>query len=178
MTDIETVPDPDRGPGDDRPTDRLVGREAEMERLRAFADAARADGGAILVTGEPGVGKTELLDAASQSAAAGTRIVRAAGIQFEAGMSYSGLNQVLLPLLDALAELPPIHRDALNVALGFGDGPPPSRLVVSNAALVLLRQAAASRPLLVILDDMQWLDRSSADVLSFVARRLAASQVG
>ena len=121
----------------------LVGREAELDRLRAFLAAARTDGGALLVTGEPGVGKTVLLDAASEEAAAGgTRVLRAAGVEFEAGTSFSGLNQVLLPLLGALPQLPAIHRDALNVALGFGDGAPPSRLVVSNAALLLLRQTA------------------------------------
>ena len=150
-----------------------------MDRLTAFVAAARRDGGALLVTGEPGIGKTELLDAAADLATeADARVIRAAGIQFEAGMSFSGLNQVLLPLLDALPELAALHRDALNVALGFGEGAPPSRLVVSNAALVLLRQAAASRPLLVIIDDLPWLDRASAGVLSFVARRLDGSRVG
>ncbi|MGH2446633.1 MAG: ATP-binding protein [Candidatus Limnocylindria bacterium] len=159
--------------------DHLVGRDAELDRLRAFLTTARTDGGALLVTGEPGVGKTELLDAASESAsAAGTRILHAAGIQFESGMSFSGLNQVLLPLLDALPQLPAVHRDALNVALGFADGAPPSRLVVSNAALVLLRKAGTARPLIVIIDDLPWLDRASAGVLSFVARRLDGSQVG
>jgi DNA-binding CsgD family transcriptional regulator/tetratricopeptide (TPR) repeat protein len=164
---------------DPQSVDHLVGRDAELDRLRAFLTTARTDGGALLVTGEPGVGKTELLDAASESAsAAGTRILHAAGIQFESGMSFSGLNQVLLPLLDALPQLPAVHRDALNVALGFADGAPPSRLVVSNAALVLLRQAATARPLIVIIDDLPWLDRASAGVLSFVARRLDGSQVG
>jgi DNA-binding CsgD family transcriptional regulator len=93
-------------------------------------------------------------------------------------MSYSGLNQVLVPLLDGLPSLPAVHRDALNVALGFGEGDPPSRLVVSNAALVLLRGSATDRPLLVVLDDLPWLDRASAGVLSFVARRLKESNVG
>lgn len=157
----------------------LVGRESEMERIRTFLAAARTDGEALLVTGEPGVGKTVLLDAASEAASSlGLRILRAAGVQFEAGTSFSGLNQVLLPLLGALPELPAVHRNALNVALGFGKGPPPARLVVSNAALVLLRQAAAARPVLVILDDLHWLDRASAGVLSFVARRLAGSRIG
>ena len=165
--------------GDGRPAGHLVGRDEDVGRVRAFLDAARTDGAALLVTGEPGLGKTELLDAAADAATeADFRILRAAGIQFEAGISFSGLNQVLLPLLDTLTELPAIHRDALNVALGFGEGPPPSQLVVSNATLVLLRHAAESRPLLVILDDLQWLDRTSAGVLSFVARRLAASRVG
>lgn len=173
------APQHDERQGDGRQAGHLVGREAEADRIRAFLATARTDGGALLVTGEPGVGKTELLDAASEKAlAGGTRILHAAGVEFEAGMSFSGLNQVLLPLLDELPQLPAIHRDALNVALGFGDGAPPSRLVVSNAALVLLRQAATSRPLLVIIDDLPWLDRASAGVLSFVARRLEGSQVG
>ena len=150
-----------------------------MDRIRLFLATATTEGGALLVTGEPGVGKTGLLNAASEAAsAAGTRILRAAGVEFEAGTSFSGLNQLLLPLLDALPQLPAVHRDALNVALGFGDGAAPSPLVVSTAALVLLRQAATARPVLVILDDLPWLDRASAGVLSFVARRLAGSQIG
>jgi DNA-binding CsgD family transcriptional regulator len=150
-----------------------------MDRVRGFLATARTDGGALLVMGEPGVGKTVLLNAASEAASAmGMRILHAAGVEFEAGMSFSGLNQVLLPLLGALSQLPAVHRDALNIALGFGDGSPPSRLVVSNAALVLLREVATARPVLVILDDLHWLDRASAGVLSFVARRLVGSQVG
>ncbi len=145
----------------------------------AFLGAARAGGAALLVTGEPGIGKSELLEAASgEASAAGTRILHAAGVEFEAGTSFSGLNQVLLPVLDALPQLPGVHRQALNVALGFGDGAPPSRLVVSNAALMLLRHAATARPVLVVIDDLPWLDRASAGVLSFVARRLEGSQVG
>jgi DNA-binding CsgD family transcriptional regulator len=166
--------------GDSRQAAQLVGRASEMARIRAFLAGARSDGGAALfVTGEPGVGKTALLDAASEAAsAADSLILRAAGVEFEAGMSFSGLNQVLLPLLAEVPQLPAVHRNALNVALGFSDGTPPSRLVVSNAVLVLLRQAATSRPLLVIIDDLPWLDRASAGVLSFVARRLEGSQVG
>lgn len=161
------------------PTGQLIGREPEMERIRAFLATARTEGAALLVIGEPGVGKTELLNAASEAAsAADMRILRAAGVEFEAGTSFSVLNQLLLPLLSELPQLPDVHRDALNVALGFGDGAPPSRLVVSNAALVLLRQTATARPVLVILDDLPWLDRASAGVLSFVARRLPGSQVG
>jgi DNA-binding CsgD family transcriptional regulator len=165
--------------GAKRRTRQLVGRDSEMDRIHTFLAAARTDGGALLVTGEPGVGKTDLLHAASEAAsAAGTRILRAAGVEFEAETSFSSLNQLVLPLLAELPQLPPVHRDALNVALGFSDGAPPSRLVVSNAALVLLRQAAASRPLLVIIDDLPWLDRASAGVLSFAARRLEGCPVG
>lgn len=163
----------------DSTADASVGRDLELARLRAFLTSTSVNGGALLLTGEPGVGKTWLLDQAATAAGAdGTRVLRAAGIEFEAGMSYSGLNQLLLPLLGELPSLPAIHRDALNVALGFADGTAPSRLVLSNAALVLLRQAASDRPLLVILDDLPWLDRASAGVLGFVARRLDGSHVG
>ena len=176
---IETHALHDERLGGGRHSGHLVGREAEANRLRDFLAAAQVNGGTLLVTGEPGVGKTELLDVASDAAvAAGSRTLRAAGVQFEAETSFSGLNQVLLPLLDALPQLPTVHRNALNVALGFGDGAPPNRLVVSNAALVLLRQAATDRPLLVVIDDLPWLDRASAGVLSFIARRLEGSQVG
>src|SRR5882672_7628108 len=165
--------------GDGRQATQLFGRELEMDRIRSFLAAARSDGAALLVTGEPGVGKTGLLNAASEAASAeGIRVLRAAGVEFEAGTSFSGLNQICLPLLGALPQLGAVHRNALNVALGFADGPPPSRLVVSNAALVLLRQTATTQPVLVILDDLPWLDRASAGVLSFVARRLVGSQVG
>src|SRR5438128_1325808 len=144
MNDIHAAQHGERH-GDGRQAGQLIGRESEMERIRAFLAAAQTGGGALLVTGEPGVGKSVLLNAASEAASAeGMRILRAAGVEFEAGTSFSGLNQVLLPLLGELPQLPAVHRDALNVALGFGDGAPPSRLVVSNAALVLLRQTAAA----------------------------------
>jgi DNA-binding CsgD family transcriptional regulator len=157
----------------------IVGREDELRQVLAFLEVARMDGAALLITGEPGVGKTELLNAAASTASAtGTRILRAAGVEFEAGISFSGLNQVLLPLLSGLPQLPAAQRDALNVALGFSHGGPPAQLVVSNAALVLLREAAASGPLLILIDDLQWLDRTSAGVLGFVARRVVGTPIG
>jgi DNA-binding CsgD family transcriptional regulator len=173
------VPELGNRRGGEQPADLLVGRDRELQRLNAFLDAARTDGAALLITGEPGVGKTELLNAASDRASlTGTRVLRAAGIQFEAEMAFAGLNQVLLPLLDNFAQLGSVHRDALNIALGFGEGAPPSRLVVSNATTMLLRLAAVSRPLLVVIDDLPWLDRASAGVLSFVSRRLEGTNVG
>jgi DNA-binding CsgD family transcriptional regulator len=178
MNDL-SAPEHDKQRGHSSYAGRLVGRDSEMERIHTFLAGARTDGGALLVTGEPGVGKTVLLNAASQAASAlGMRILRAAGVEFEAETSFSGLNQVLLPHLDALPQLEAVHRDALNVALGFGEGTPPTRLVVSNAALMLFRQTATAQPVLVTIDDLPWLDRASAGVLSFVARRLAGSQVG
>ena len=178
MNDIR-VPGHDERLTHGRHAARLVGRDSEMERIHTFLAAVRTDGAALLVTGEAGVGKTVLLNAASEAASAvGMRILRAVGVEFEAETSFSGLNQLLLPHLDVLPQLQAVHRDALNVALGFGEGTPPTRLVVSNAALMLLRQIATARPMLVILDDLPWLDRASAGVLSFVARRLAGTQVG
>jgi DNA-binding CsgD family transcriptional regulator/tetratricopeptide (TPR) repeat protein len=157
----------------------LIGRRGELATVRALIHRARSDGEALLIFGEPGVGKTMLLDAAADIASsAGACVLRASGVEFEAGISFSGLNQTLLPLLAELAHLTAAHRNALNVALGFGEGPAPDRLVVSNATLALLRRAAVARPVLVVIDDLPWLDRASAEVLGFVARRLAGSRVG
>ena len=108
----------------------------------------------------------------------GVSVVRAAGGEFEAEISFSALHQSLLPLLDGIEELRPRYRDALSVALGLGEGRPPDRLVVSGAALELVRRAGEEQPLLIVLDDVFWLDRPSAEVLGFVSRRLAGSHVG
>jgi DNA-binding CsgD family transcriptional regulator len=157
----------------------LVGRGRELDLLRSFLERAAVDGEAFLLSGEPGVGKTVLLDAAADAAStAGSRLLRAAGVEFEVDVGFSGLNQLLFPLYEQLEQLGSVHRNALSVALGFGDGAAASRLTVSTAALKLLRLAAATHPLLVIVDDLQWLDRSSAAVLAFVARRLTGSRVG
>jgi DNA-binding CsgD family transcriptional regulator len=162
--------------GDQPP--ELVGRDKDVTVIRAFIDQVPARGGALLMSGEPGVGKTALLDAAARTAAAdGIRVLRAAGAGFE-DVSFSGLNQILLPLRGELDRLADPQRSALNVALGFSDGMSCDRLVVSNAALDMLRAAAADRPLLVIVDNLQWMDPASVLVLGFVARRLAGSRVG
>ena len=159
--------------------DALIGREAELDALRVFVDQVVTDGAVLLISGDAGVGKTVLLDAAADLAsAAGARVVRSAGVQFEIDISYSGLNQLLLPLLSGLQDLNEDHRNALMVALGLAAGAPPERLVVCTASLSLLRGQAAGSPLLLIIDDLPWLDRSSAGVLAFVARRLAGSRVG
>ena len=156
-----------------------MGRGGELALIGAFVERACTGGDTLLLFGEPGAGKTALLDAAAGAASdAGTLVLRAAGVEFEADLPFSGLHQVLLPLLDEFGQLSAAHRDALNVALGYGEGPPPDRLLVSTATLTVLRQAAAASPVLVIVDDLPWLDRASAGVLGFVARRLAGSRVG
>jgi DNA-binding CsgD family transcriptional regulator len=158
---------------------QLIGRDRDVAVICGFVDDAAVRGGALLVSGDAGVGKTALLDvAASHAEAAGTRLVRAVGAEFEAELSFSGLNLVLHPLLDGLPGLPPLHRQALSVALGLDAGPPSDRLVVSNAVLALLRDAAVSLPLLVVVDDLPYLDRASALVLASAVRRLAGTRVG
>jgi DNA-binding CsgD family transcriptional regulator/tetratricopeptide (TPR) repeat protein len=157
----------------------LVGRSLELELISGFLDRAGREGEALLLNGEPGVGKTAILDYAADSAvAAKARVVRAAGVEFEAEMSFTGLNLTLLSLLGQLGGLNTTHREALNVALGLGEGKMPGLMLISNATLTLFRQAAADRPLVVMLDDLHWVDRASAFVLGFAARRLSGSRVG
>jgi DNA-binding NarL/FixJ family response regulator len=157
----------------------LVGREVELARIARFMASVRQSGDVRIVRGGTGVGKSALLAAAADIAEAdGFQVMRASGSQFEAEVSYSLLNQLLLPLYPEIQRLPPALRDALSVALGFGPGPAPGALLVGNAALLLLTTIARRTPVLLIVDDMQWIDRSSAVVLGFVARRLKGSSLG
>ncbi|GGK67945.1 LuxR family transcriptional regulator [Sphaerisporangium melleum] len=156
----------------------LIGRDDDVASIRAFFETAGVRGGALLLVGEAGVGKTAVLDAfAAVETGRGTRVLRAAGVQFEAEVNYSVLNQLLFPLGDDMAPLTDAHRGALRVALGYELGSLPDRLVVSNAAVLWLRSVAAETPLLIIIDDLHWVDRASAEVLGFVARRLVGSPI-
>ncbi|MDG4796860.1 LuxR family transcriptional regulator [Micromonospora sp. WMMD1082] len=157
----------------------LYGRDTELGRISRFLESVRRGGDVRLVRGEPGIGKSALLAAAADLATeAAMRVLRASGSEFEADISYSFLNQLLLPLHSDVQRLPPGLRDALTVALGFGPGPPPAALLVCNAALSLLVTAAKAAPVLLMVDDVQWIDRPSAVVLGFIARRVAGSPVG
>ncbi|WP_249999192.1 AAA family ATPase [Actinoplanes sp. M2I2] len=157
----------------------LFGRETELDRIASFLESARDGGDVRLVRGEPGVGKSALIVAMADLAdRAGMLVLRASGSEFEADVSYSVLNQLLLPLHAEMMRLPPGLRDALIVALGFGPGPPAAPLLVCNAALALVTTVARTAPVLLVVDDVQWIDRPSAVVLSFVARRVAGSPVG
>ena len=167
---------PGPGPG------TLIGREPEIRRLETLVGRiASGAGDALLFTGDPGVGKTALLDhAAVLATGAGAGVLRATGAQFEADISYAALHQLLqpcLPELDQLDAVNPQLAGALKVALGLGTGPAPTRLLAANAVLELLRRAAGERPLLLVVDDPQWLDRASALVLGMVARRLTGLPV-
>ncbi|WP_372346826.1 AAA family ATPase [Streptomyces sp. KL116D] len=158
---------------------RLVGRVEDLAYIRSFLGNADVQGAALLLSGEAGVGKSAVLDAVARDAARrGVRVLRAAGVQFEADISYAGLNQLLVPLFDEFGRLDNPHRDALRVAVGIGSGPPPDRLLTSTAVLLLVRLLAAETPLLVVVDDLPWLDRATNSVLGFVARRLVGSRIG
>ncbi|MFY1585325.1 ATP-binding protein [Micromonospora sp. WMMD734] len=157
----------------------LFGRHDDLAQLAEFLDVVRQGGGARLICGEPGVGKSALMTAAMEFALAdGMRVLRASGSEFEADVSYSGLHQLLLPAYAALDRLPSGSREALSVALGFGVGTPPDVLLVCNAALLLVTELTADEPVLLVVDDVHWLDRASAVVLGFVARRLAGVRAG
>ena len=136
-------------------------------------------GATLLLAGEPGVGKTALLLAAAEMAASdGVRVIHGGGVEYESDISFAGLHQLVDPLSDDLRRIPRTSRVALEVALGIGSGPAPDRLAVLNASLALFRQAASSSPLLIVVDDLHWLDRASGAVVGFVGRRLRGSRIG
>jgi DNA-binding NarL/FixJ family response regulator len=157
----------------------LFGRGVELLRIERFLDEARHSGDTRLLRGEPGVGKSALLAAAADQAhASGMRVLRASGSEFEVDVGYSGLNQLLFPLRGELGRLPPGLREALSVALGLGPGPTPGALLVCSAALSLLVAVAEEKPVLVLVDDVHWVDRASAVVVGFIARRAHGHPLG
>ena len=160
-------------------TSQLIGRDRELAALSSFLGEAAVDGATLLLTGEPGVGKTALLVAAAGMATtAGVRVVHGGGVEYETDVSFAGLHQLVDPLSDDLRRMPRSSRVVLEVALGIGSGPAPDRLAVLSASLALFRQAASSEPLLIVVDDLHWLDRASGAVVAFVGRRLRGSPIG
>ncbi|SDU73455.1 LuxR family transcriptional regulator [Jiangella alkaliphila] len=156
----------------------LFGREAELGLMAAFARGAPEFGPVLLFSGEPGAGKTALLDAgAEQAERAGRRVLRATALEYEADLTYGALNLVLHPLLDQLPALDEAHRHAVAVICGLEPGPPPAQLLAGAAALALLTRVAADRPLMLVVDDAPWLDLASAMALAYVARRLRDAAV-
>ena len=156
----------------------LIDRDAERGTLERLVAAVRAgESRALVVSGEAGVGKTALLDYLAGNAS-GCRVVRTAGYQSEMELAFAALHQLCAPLLDGLTRLPVPQRDALRIAFGMGSGPTPDRFLVGLAVLNLFSDAAEPQPLICVVDDEQWLDRASAQVLGFVARRLVAESVG
>jgi AAA ATPase domain len=160
-----------------RPGQQLLGREREREVLDRLLGGARGGHGEVLVVhGEPGVGKTALLEYAVE-AAHGFRIARALGIEGEMELPFAALQQLCAPFLELMDRLPQPQRDALAVAFGLSAGPAASPFLVGLAVLGLLSEAAEEQPLLGLVDDAQWLDRASARGFAFVARRLLADRI-
>jgi len=156
----------------------LTGRRGERDALDRLAQAVRGGASrALVVRGEPGVGKTALLEYLVEQAS-GCQVVRAAGVQSEMELPFAGLHQLCAPMPDRLDRLPEPQRDALRTVFGISVGPVPDRFLVGLAVLNLLSEVAEDRPLICLVDDEQWLDRASAQVLAFAARRLDAESVG
>ncbi|HVE62952.1 MAG TPA: AAA family ATPase [Mycobacteriales bacterium] len=156
----------------------LVGRGEASERVAwAIANARSGAGAAVVVTGEPGSGKSTLLDSAVRRAGDAV-VLRATGVPVEKGLPHSALHALLWPILDRLDALPEVQRQALAVALGQEHGPPPSPFLLGAATLTLLAAAADTKPVVVVLDDAQWVDAASLEALAFAARRLAGERVG
>jgi DNA-binding CsgD family transcriptional regulator len=159
------------------PVVQLLGRQREREVLDRVLDAARdGQGGVLAVYGEPGVGKTALLDYAI-GAGADFRIARTVGVEGEMEFAFAALQQLCSPSMDHMDHLPAPQRDDLEVAVGLSSGRPPNQFLVGLAVLNLLSEAAEQQPLLCLVDDAQWLDGASARVLAFVARRLLAERI-
>ena len=157
---------------------RLTDRRAERRVLDRLVEAVRAGESRVLVVhGELGIGKSALLEYLARRAV-GCRVLQVAGVQSEMELAFAGVHQLCAPLLGRLDALPDPQREALATAFGLSGGPAPDRFLVGLAALGLLSEAAAEWPVLCMVDDAQWLDRASAQVLAFVARRLGAESVG
>jgi DNA-binding CsgD family transcriptional regulator len=155
----------------------LLGRPDESAIVDGLlADARAGRGGALVLRGEPGIGKTALLEYAVRSAS-DLNVVRAVGIESERQLPFAALHRLCAPMLDLLDRLPGPHRGALAISLGLASGPAPDRFLVGLAVLSLLSAAAEERALLCVLDDARWLDRASSQALGFVARRLLAEPV-
>jgi DNA-binding CsgD family transcriptional regulator len=153
-------------------------RDPERSALDGLLDAVRAGESRVLVLrGDAGVGKSALLDYLAERAS-GCRVARAVGNEYEKELAYAGVHQLCAPMLELRERLPDPQREALATAFGLSAKPPPDRFVVGLAVLGLLSEAAAEQPLVCVVDDAQWLDKTSALALAFVARRLLAESVG
>jgi hypothetical protein len=157
---------------------RIVGRGSERGVMERFLGAVReGDSSALVVLGEPGIGKTALLEELAERAS-DCRVVRVPGVQSEMELAFAALHQLCAPLLNRLDAVPAPQALALQTTFGMSSGPVPDRFLVGLAVLSLLAESAAEKPLLCLVDDEQWLDRASAQALGFVARRLGAESVG
>jgi DNA-binding CsgD family transcriptional regulator len=156
----------------------MVGRVGDRRALDDLVESVRRGlSGSLVIVGEPGVGKTRLLRYVAQ-AADGVRVMSIAGVESELRLGFAALHRMLVRFLDRVGLLPAPQRDALDSAFGLAAGPPPDRFLIGLGVLTLLAEVATEQPLIWLVDDAQWLDRESVEVLGFVARRLHADSVG
>ena len=157
---------------------KLIDRHAEQAQLMQLVEAVlNGESRALMVRGDPGVGKTALLDFLAGEAA-GCRVLRVTGVQSEMELAFAGLHQLCAPVMSRSGLLPAAQHQALRVAFALSEGPPPDRFLVGLAVLGLLSEVAEEQPLLCLVDDQHWLDQASAHALGFAARRLAADPIG
>ncbi|WP_019204290.1 LuxR family transcriptional regulator [Tsukamurella sp. 1534] len=151
----------------------LIGRDDERARIEGLLADARAEhGGALVLRGEPGIGKSALLDhAAAVAARDGMRVIRAAGVESDSDLLYGGLHQLLLPHVGRLDSIPGPQAAALRGAFGMAEGGAANRFLIAACTLALLADLAEDAPLLCVVDDLQWVDRGSVEALLFAARR-------
>src|SRR6202022_1617912 len=155
----------------------LVGRTTEIGQVESALANAADRGTALVVSGAPGIGKTSLLElAASGARDRGYRVLAITGVESEANLPSAGLQQLLQPVLASAGSLADPQKAALLAALGMRSGPPPEMFLVGLAALNLIVDVGADKPICVIADDAQWLDAPTASVLTFIARRLESTR--
>jgi hypothetical protein len=162
----------------DLPSHSLLGRDRELTLLMTLIGEIAEHGGSLVVRGEPGVGKSALIRAAGERArVARIQVLESTGVECEAQLPYAGLHQLLRPLLGLAARLPDGQRRALESAFGTGADTWPERFMIALAALNLIADAAARTPVLMVVDDAQWLDRPTQEALVFLARRISADPI-
>src|SRR5438874_12057058 len=155
----------------------LRGRDVGLRAVDPALAAARlGKSSRLLIRGEPGIGKTAVLDYAVEKAGS-MRVLTARGVEFEADVPFAGLHDLLHPTLGLLDRLPPIHASALRSSLGVGPRIESDRLIIGVAVLGLISTYAEDAPLLITVDDAQWIDRASSEAIAFAARRLVADAV-
>ena len=156
----------------------MIGRSQELSTITRVLSEVRRDGQTVVVQGEAGIGKSALVAATVRSArAAGFRELRCTGVQSETTAGFAGLHEMLHPVLGLIDTLPDRQRAALATAFGLREGPEPDRLLINLAVLGLLEELAAEQPLLVVVEDLQWLDPSTRDAVTFIARRLSNAPI-
>jgi DNA-binding CsgD family transcriptional regulator/tetratricopeptide (TPR) repeat protein len=161
-----------------RSSQLLLGRDAELRILEQRLDSIGEHGSALLIRGDPGVGKTSVLAAAKKLASERRlSVLSAAGVQTETNLPFAGLFELVRPILDKMDRLPKAQQNALRAAFGLAERSSADLFVVALAALDLLAEAASEHPLLLLIDDVQWLDQSSTSVLAFIARRLESEPI-